>query len=771
MRLDIVRPLVRLYSQALVALVLVGTVGCSGEAPKTEGLPEGTPQLGTVQQAATCVTTTTFTKSTTGATADSDDGSGHVAGEVYDGSTTGGNYWQSANTAVAHWVYVDLTQSATNRFVSQVVLSLDAGNYPVSYTIALAPNGAANLNTDAPWTTILTKTNGVTNEDPTFNAASTPALFANTGRYLRIKVTSASSNQVRINEVTVTGDNDAACTPAACAPACGTCRTCNNGTCSVQNSGTTCGSGVDDTCTDPDTCNGSGTCLANDAANGTACPNGTVCDGAETCNAGVCGAGTALNCNDGNTCTTDSCDAVSGCSNTTVSDGTVVADDGSVCTNEVCFGGIRQASGDTSPACACTCSPATLDIDNFNTPADYNTNSVSTPDLHTITKGGIGTTGAAPTTNTVTGGALSLVVPGVNSGPANVYSVDMDITTPTTGGAAGPRNLSNYTGLSIRASCGNAAYNTALSVYLYDGSTLIGGPYTPILTTSLTAFALDISGLSVAQRNLVDKVQVRVTGRTGGATDRSWSVDYVQATGGPGGCKYADGVTSCGCTSDAQCGDDGNPCTATPTCAGPTTTTPSLTCRHNTAVAGTPCRAAAGVCDVAEACDGTAVSCPADGVAAAGTSCRGAADVCDAPETCTGSSDTCPADGKIGAGTECRAAVAGGCDVAEACDGTNNACPTDQVVASGTLCRGAAGVCDAAESCDGSNTCPADAKLNGSTTCRPAVLGGCDIAEVCSGGNDCPADIVVASGVTCRGAAGLCDAAEVCNGTASSCPA
>jgi hypothetical protein len=52
---------------------------------------------------------------------------------------------------------------------------------------------------------------------------------------------------------------------------------------------------------------------------------------------------------------------------------------------------------------------------------------------------------------------------------------------------------------------------------------------------------------------------------------------------------------------------------------------------------GTVCRSAAGLGDVAEACDGSSVDCPADGFASTVTVCRSVAGVCDVAENCTGS--------------------------------------------------------------------------------------------------------------------------------------
>src|SRR5262249_34062793 len=51
----------------------------------------------------------------------------------------------------------------------------------------------------------------------------------------------------------------------------------------------------------------------------------------------------------------------------------------------------------------------------------------------------------------------------------------------------------------------------------------------------------------------------------------------------------------------------------------------NVTCDHNPGNAGTVCRAAAGVCDVAETCTGSSSACPSDGYASASTVCRAAA--------------------------------------------------------------------------------------------------------------------------------------------------
>src|SRR5262245_20969373 len=172
---------------------------------------------------------------------------------------------------------------------------------------------------------------------------------------------------------------------------------------------------------------------------------------------------------------------------------------------------------------------------------------------------------------------------------------------------------------------------------------------------------------------------------------------------------------------------------------------------------GTECRPAAGVCDVAETCDGTVMgSCPADAFAPTSQECRSSTGVCDPAENCPGNDPNCPADAKSTA--ECRASE-GVCDPAESCDGVSSDCPAD--AKSTDECRASQGVCDPAESCDGVNDdCPADAKST--DECR-ASQGVCDPAESCDGVNDdCPAD--AKSTAECQASGGVCDPGGSCDG-------
>ena len=280
------------------------------------------------------------------------------------------------------------------------------------------------------------------------------------------------------------------------------------------------------------------------------------------------------------------------------------------------------------------------------------------------------------------------------------------------------------------------------------------------------------------------------------------------------------------CTVDADC-DDGHACTVD-TCNA------SGSCVHTAAASGTVCRAAAGLCDLDETCNGTDVDCPADAKVPAGTICAAASDVCendsicdgstdtcapktfkpdttvchastgvcDPEETCTGSSAACPTDVKLGAGTVCNAA-SGVCENDGVCDGTTGACGPKSFKPDTTVCHASTGVCDPEEACTGSSAdCPADQKLPAGTICaaaggvceNPGVCdgttgtcgsktfkpdttvcraknGACDVAETCTGSSAaCPDDAFV-TGTVCRAASGLCDIEEVCNGSGPNCPA
>ncbi len=149
-----------------------------------------------------------------------------------------------------------------------------------------------------------------------------------------------------------------------------------------------------------------------------------------------------------------------------------------------------------------------------------------------------------------------------------------------------------------------------------------------------------------------------------------------------------------------------------------------------------------GLVDSGEACDdGNRVAgdcCSAScELEPAGTVCRPAAGLCDVAETCAGDGTACPADAFAGAGTECRGA-AGECDVAESCNGSSINCPADGFVAAGAPCADDDNVCTT-DACDGNGTC-AHSPGNPGDVCRPSA-GGCDAEETCTGVvAECPPD-------------------------------
>jgi cysteine-rich repeat protein len=160
---------------------------------------------------------------------------------------------------------------------------------------------------------------------------------------------------------------------------------------------------------------------------------------------------------------------------------------------------------------------------------------------------------------------------------------------------------------------------------------------------------------------------------------------------------------------------------------------------------GTICRAAAGACDLAEACTGSSGACPADAKSVA--VCRPAAGPCDTPETCDGAGDACPADARSTA--LCRPA-SGTCDVPEHCDGIALDCPSDHFRSPGVTCRTSTGACDPRESCTGSGPdCPVD-----------AATPDADGDGVCDDTDACPAD--PDSTQSDRDGDGISDACDPC---------
>jgi hypothetical protein len=186
---------------------------------------------------------------------------------------------------------------------------------------------------------------------------------------------------------------------------------------------------------------------------------------------------------------------------------------------------------------------------------------------------------------------------------------------------------------------------------------------------------------------------------------------------------------------------------------------------------GTACRVSTGSCDLPELCDGTSFACPGDVYQPAGTACGTGLGDCGLPANCTGTEPGCPSLGPRPAGTVCRPS-AGVCDVDDICDGIAITCPVDEKVAAGVECAPSSGeACDVADVCDGTNAICLARFLSG-VECRPSS-GGCDPAEVCLGSaTTCPPDMNAPSGAVCRASTDLmCDPLESCDGASTACPA
>ena len=569
--------------------------------------------------------------------------------------------------------------------------------------------------------------------------------------------------------VTTCTDDGNACTAdqcdgqGACAhPAAVTCdnsqfcngiATCNptDGTC-VPGTQPTCDDGVvctADSC-DPTANNNTGACvnapIQGCCTSDADCDDGDACNGVETCDVAnqTCQAGTPVVCNDGDVCTTDTCDhatglcsfpPVAGCCNVDAD-----CDDQDLCTTDACD--TVQHVCNHTPAVTCddglfcngleTCNPQDGTCV-LGTPPTCDDGMVCTADS------------CDPTANNNTGGCVNAPIAGCCTTDADCDDHDVCTGTETCEVATGMCHpgtamvcddgnpCNGVETCDPAAGCQNGTQldcndNLVCTNDLCDPA--IGCVNAPIPNCCVSNGDCDDGDICNGLETCVNNTCV--AGTPPDCDDHNPCTDDT-----------CDAVMACVHTDNTNPCDDGNPCTVNDTCSGGQ-------CQGGPAGnLGTECRAAAGDCDVAEACDGTNAACPADATKQSGTACTDDGNPCTT-DTCDGTSNTCQhAAGN--AGTECRAA-AGVCDVAEACDGTNTACPADAFQPSTTVCRAGAGACDVAESCTGSSAdCPADAFQDQGTVCRAAV-DACDIAELCTGsGAACPADAVKtgSDGVTC----------------------
>jgi hypothetical protein len=167
------------------------------------------------------------------------------------------------------------------------------------------------------------------------------------------------------------------------------------------------------------------------------------------------------------------------------------------------------------------------------------------------------------------------------------------------------------------------------------------------------------------------------------------------------------------------------------------------------------CRAALGVCDLAEHCDGVDPLCPADVVMPDGADCDDAT-ACNGAEACTGGvcasgappmcedGDACTTDACIEPTGCAHTAIADCCGTNAECE-DGDVCTADLCTASQCQHAAIAGCCRADDACDDSDPCTADRCEDNAcvhdTTC-------CTADTECDDGDECTAD-------ACTG--GACD--------------
>lgn len=209
---------------------------------------------------------------------------------------------------------------------------------------------------------------------------------------------------------------------------------------------------------------------------------------------------------------------------------------------------------------------------------------------------------------------------------------------------------------------------------------------------------------------------------------------------------------------------------------------------------GDPCTEGLAACEEGVIrCGVDGPECVGAGPVTDGRECRASSgELCDAPEACDGVSVECPLDAPAPDGTSCgdtMVCLDGSCvecTAGEACEVPDMPCArgrlrctpdgavcevddSDPFLPSGTTCREAVGLCDVADVCDGTSAeCPA-LFVEAGVTCRMGE--GCDAPEVCSGASpNCPVDEVQPAGFECAPSEGACQIAGLCDGLSSECP-
>lgn len=139
---------------------------------------------------------------------------------------------------------------------------------------------------------------------------------------------------------------------------------------------------------------------------------------------------------------------------------------------------------------------------------------------------------------------------------------------------------------------------------------------------------------------------------------------------------------------------------------------------------------------------------------------------CRNPGTCQVGSGVCSNPSKPN-GSVCSDPNPGNpCDVGRCQSGSCSASPSNN----GAQCRASFGECDLAEFCqNGSTSCPADAKRPNNFSCTDD--GNVCTRDICNGSSNNCTHPPGNAGLVCNPSAGVCDVAETCTGSSSSCPA
>jgi hypothetical protein len=426
---------------------------------------------------------------------------------------------------------------------------------------------------------------------------------------------------------------------------------CCDSDCQYEAAGSPC---ADDSnvCTD-DECNGSGTCTH--GANTDPCDDDLFCNGDDTCSGGSCsshagdpctgGAECADTCNealdncndpsgtpctdDSNECTDDECNGAGACAHPNNTD---PCDDGLFCNgDDTCSGGsCSDHDGDPcagGPECADNCNEA---LDTCNEPAGTPCADDGNPCRDDECNGS-----------------------GACAHPANTDPCDDNV-------------FCNGDDTCSGGSCSSHA-----------GNPCTGGPECNDHCNESAENCFDAAGTACTDDgNPCRDDECNGSGACAHPANTDPCTDGLFCNGADT-CSGGSCSTHAGdpCTGGTECNDHCNESTDNCFEAAGLACTPDASvcsddecdgagsCTHPAGNAGTPCRAAAGVCDVAESCNGSSPTCPADGKSTA--QCRGVAHQCDAAEDCDGVNDDCPADLPIADGTSCDDAAA--CTIEDQC--------------------------------------------------------------------------------------------------------